>query len=262
MSDDATRVAAVLVTHDSARWLGDLIRSIAAQTRQPDDVVVVDDRSTDGTRDLLRETSWTVVTATSTATDTTTRIAQNFTQGVAQARGFDVAILGDHDDEWLPDRVAHQLAVMEKHPDAWLVASDGLIMGADTTLRDAFPITDHWARMSRGARLRYVMRHSIVTGGASAVRPAHLLDPGTKAVPVPPGWLHDRWWSLSATSCNAIVVDPHPVIRYRLSPDQRVGLTRGRQDRRIFRPRVGDVRRVWDVLRLAGSARNVRPQGH
>ena len=46
-----TRVAAVLVTHDAEPWIEATLASIVAQTRQPDEIVVVDDASTDATRD-------------------------------------------------------------------------------------------------------------------------------------------------------------------------------------------------------------------
>lgn len=47
-------VTAVVVAHDGARWLPDLLASVTAQTRPPDVVVAADTGSTDGTPDLLR----------------------------------------------------------------------------------------------------------------------------------------------------------------------------------------------------------------
>ena len=248
MSADTQRIAAVIVTHNSESFLLDLIASIKGQTREPHEVIVIDDHSTDQTIAMLREAGWTIETATTSATDVTTRIAQNFTQGVRAAKDFDAVVLGDHDDYWLPDRVEHQVHQLEQHPDAWLVASGARIMGTNEILRNTFPIPENWNGMSRGRKLRYTLRHSIATGGASAVRPHTLLDPATKAVPVPAGWLHDRWWSLAAVANNAIEIDEHPVIEYRVQPGQQVGLETGRQARRIPRPRVMDVARARDAL--------------
>src|SRR5688572_2731408 len=47
------RVTAVVVAHDGARWLPDVLAALAAQTRQPQRVVAVDTGSTDGSYDLL-----------------------------------------------------------------------------------------------------------------------------------------------------------------------------------------------------------------
>lgn len=256
MSVDVSRVAAVIVTHNSERFLPELIASIQGQTRFPDAVFVIDDHSTDGTTALVRDADWHIETATSPAIDTTTRIAHNFTQGVRAARDFDAVILSDHDDYWLPDRVEHQLHTLDKHPDAWMLASGARIMGSERTLRDTFPVPDDWAEMSRGTQLRYALRHSIATGGASAVRPRQLLDPVNKATPIPTGWLHDRWWSLAATARNAIVLDSHPVIEYRVQSEQQVGLDRGRQGSAVPRFRTTDVAKLRDVVRLYSPTRS------
>lgn len=250
MSVDSLRVAAVLVTHDSERFLPELIASIQGQTRAPDEVIVIDDCSTDQTIASLWEVGWTVETATTSATDVTTRIAQNFTQGVLKACDFDIVILGDHDDFWLPDRIEHQIALLQANPNAWFLASNGRIMGSSETLRDTFPVPGDWHTMSRSQRLRYALRHSVATGGASAIRPSGLLAPDNTCVPVPTGWLHDRWWSLAATARQGILIDDQPVIEYRVQSDQRVGLDLGRQGSRVPRMRTGDIARVGDVLRL------------
>lgn len=250
MSADGLRVAAVIVTHNSERFLPDLIASIKGQTCGPDQVIVIDDHSTDQTIAMLRDAGCTIETATTSATDVTTRIAQNFTQGVRAAKDFDAVVLGDHDDYWLPDRVEHQVHQLEQHPDAWIVASGARIMGSSETLRDTFPIPNDWDEMSRTRKFRYALRHSIATGGACAVRPAQLLAPAHKCVPIPRGWLHDRWWSLASTARNAIILDPHPVIEYRVQSDQQVGLDRGRQGRGVPRLQVNDVRRTKQALKL------------
>ena len=250
MSVDGLRVAAVIVTHNSKRFLPELIASIQGQTRAPDEVIAIDDSSTDQTTAMLQEAGWTVETATSSATDVTTRVAQNFSQGVRAARDFDFVVLGDHDDYWLPDRIEHQVHELSVHPDAWLLASNGRIMGSHETLRDNFPVPQVWDEMSRAKRLRYALRHSIATGGASALRPEGLLLPSNKAVPVPEGWLHDRWWSLAATAQGAILLDPHPVIEYRVQGEQQVGLNLGRQGTRAIKFLPGDAAKLRQVIRL------------
>jgi GT2 family glycosyltransferase len=49
------RVTAVVVSHDGARWLPDVLAALARQTRTPQRVVGVDTGSTDGSRALLAE---------------------------------------------------------------------------------------------------------------------------------------------------------------------------------------------------------------
>jgi glycosyltransferase involved in cell wall biosynthesis len=223
--------AAVLVTHDAEPFIAATITSVLRQTQLPDLIVIIDDASTDATlavaQDALSagEVPVTVVAASTQASDVLTRIAQNFMQGVraAQEQGADVVVLGDHDDLWHAGRVEHQVRVLEQHPRALLVASDGTLLRegdpTDATLRDTFPVPVVFNDWRASQQFGYTVRHSVATGGACAIRPN-----GFQHFDVPEGWLHDRWWSLAAAAHHALVIDPTPVIDYRISSGQQIGL--------------------------------------
>ena len=225
-------VAAVLVTHNSQKFLEDTLASIDSQTRPADIRIAVDDHSTDATRSLLSAHGFIVQLATSPATNPSTRIAQNFHQvlRLAVAEGADLVVLGDHDDLWHRNRIEHQCAMLARNPSTAMLASDGFLIdkhGAAVpgTIRGTFPLLEDFNEQPLRARLTYATRHSIATGGASALRPARLSDWS-----IPPGWLHDRWWSLASLRAGAFLTDTTPVIDYRLSADQEVGLDTADQD--------------------------------
>lgn len=244
-----TRVAAVLVTSNSERWLEPTLASILGQVRQPDEIVIIDDRSTDGTRAIIDRTlgsSAQVHTSRSSDADLSTRIAQNFQLGLQHARSCDIAVLGDHDDIWHADRIAHQSDLMEVWDEVTMLASDGALidMFANTvpgSLRATFPVPRDFNDLPPGEQMRAVIRRSVATGGASAVRPAAFAD-----LAIPEGWLHDRWWSLVATSREALRLDDAQVIDYRISPGQEVGLDRGHQAK-------SPLERVNEGIRGAGT---------
>jgi glycosyltransferase involved in cell wall biosynthesis len=251
-----TRVGVVLVTHNSQQWIEQTLRSVFAQTALADRVVVIDDESTDGTAELLAAFDAEVIAATTTARDINERIAQNFVQGVQVCHDCELVALGDHDDVWHPDRLARQAGILAAVPQALMVASDGLIMddqGSATgqRLRDAFPVPPQWSEWSNPDRMRFVLKHSIATGGASMIRPAMFPD-----LSVPSAWLHDRWWSMVATIRGGMVIDVDPVIDYRVSVGQQVGLDAGSQDRQglsriaAHAPQSGrSARKARDVFR-------------
>ena len=232
-------IAAVLVTHNSERWLRATLESIANQTRKPDSITVIDDNSTDGTKAILGEFGISPIAATTTATDVTTRIAQNFQQGVREARHADIVVLGDHDDVWHPTRVERQAALLEPmndqssgthaHSSLLMVASDGTLVdenGRATggTLRTTFPVAANWNDLPANEQLAYALKHSLATGGASAIRPGYFAEQE-----IPEGWLHDRWWSMLATVRLGMLIDSESVIDYRVQGSQQVGLDTGTQ---------------------------------
>ena len=124
-------------------------------------------------------------------------------RGLTAVRDCDVAVLGDHDDVWHPDRVAHQAALLEEHPDVSLrglgrpTRRCGRAVPWGARCASTFRVPDDFNDMSPADRMRFVLRKSVATGGASAVRPAAFAD-----VEIPEGWLHDRWWSLVAAAAR------------------------------------------------------------
>lgn len=243
-------VAVVLVTHDATAFLDPTLASIAVQTRPADALIAVDDCSADGTASVLSAHGFEVHRATTSATDTTTRIAQNFLQGLrlAERAGAEIAILGDHDDLWHRQRIAHQVERLEQSQQTAMLASDGFLIdehGAAIpgTIRTHFPIPPNFNDLDHHRKIAYALRHSIATGGASAVRLRALRDWS-----VPIGWLHDRWWSLAAVRADRFRADETVVIDYRLSPDQQVGLDTADQGA-PSRWLVGKARRLRTTAR-------------
>ena len=250
-----TRIAAVLVTSNSQRWIELTLASVVGQSRRPDEIVVIDDGSTDATTEIVERVLGDrarLIASTATATDRSTRIAHNFRQGLQQVRDCDIAVLGDHDDVWHPNRIGHQAGVLEVWQQDTMLASDGRLVDESGlpvggALRTAFPVPVDWSGASPAERMRAVLRYSVATGGASAVRPAAFAD-----VSIPAGWLHDRWWSLVATAREQLWLDDEVVIDYRVSADQEVGLDRASQDR-------STLGRVFSgVTNLGATAAKVR----
>lgn len=228
-----SRLAAAVVTHNGQPWVLECVESILGQSRPPDVIVVVDDHSTDGTVEMLHDRYADTITLL-TADESVQRlamherIATNFTTAVhaAVAQGADLVALGDQDDRWLHNRLEAQEAMMHNRAmvasDGWLVDRSGVRNGL--SLRDGFPVSADFQSWSSVEQLRYAMRHSVATGGASMIRPSAF-----PSLHVPAGWLHDRWWSLAAIALGSLSVDRSCVIEYRVSPDQVVGLTKGSQ---------------------------------
>jgi glycosyltransferase involved in cell wall biosynthesis len=117
---DTIRVSSVIPTYNRAELVQRAIDSVLAQTRPVDEIIVVDDGSSDGTRELLQARygerivyRWQPNAGVSAARNA----------GMALARGRYIALL-DSDDIWMPEKTARQLAYLEANPRIGMVVCD------------------------------------------------------------------------------------------------------------------------------------------
>lgn len=117
--DESPTVSVVIPVRNGEPFLRQCLDSALTQTRPPMEVVVVDDGSTDGTAEILREYQGKV----------TVLEQENRGQGaavnraVAYSRGELIAFL-DCDDCWDPGKLERQVAVLERFPEAVAVYCD------------------------------------------------------------------------------------------------------------------------------------------
>lgn len=106
-------VSVVIPTYNRSLWVREAIDSILAQTIPPLEIIVVDDGSTDGTRELLL--SYGNRIAPFFQENRGVSAARNL--GIVQAKGRFIAFL-DSDDLWEKGKLACQLDFFRKNPEA------------------------------------------------------------------------------------------------------------------------------------------------
>jgi len=223
-------VSVALCTHNGALYLGEQLRSILAQTRVPDEVVISDDASTDGTIELARAVlaeSTIPVSLTVISNTVALGVTGNFEQAVRACRG-DIIVLSDQDDVWHRDRVAIALTAFDADPDllflhsnAQLVDETGRPIGY--SLFAALQISRRELRWVRSGRaVRALLRRNLATGATAAFRTS-LLD---AALPFPAPWVHDEWLAIIAAVTGRIDYRSDSLIDYRQHGANQIGATR------------------------------------
>lgn len=107
-----TTITVIVPTFNCAGYIGEAIRSILDQSRQPDEIVIVDDGSTDGTQDIVRSFHDSRLHYVYQA-NSGVSAARNL--GIRKAAGEFIAFL-DADDRWRPTMLQQQAAVLESDP--------------------------------------------------------------------------------------------------------------------------------------------------
>lgn len=102
------RVSVVIPAFDASSYVAEALRSVLDQTRPPDEVIVVDDGSTDDTATIAA--SFGTAVRVLQQPHTGPGAARN--SGVAASTG-DIVAFCDADDIWLPDKLTAQLDLID-----------------------------------------------------------------------------------------------------------------------------------------------------
>jgi glycosyltransferase involved in cell wall biosynthesis len=127
------KLSVAMGTYGGAAYLPAQLKSIAAQTRPPDELIVCDDGSTDDTTWIVGSFAGQVSFPVRLQVNTTNiGSTKTFEKAIALGTG-DLIALADQDDVWRPDKLARLEAMFAATPDVGLVFSDAELV--DETLR-------------------------------------------------------------------------------------------------------------------------------
>jgi glycosyltransferase involved in cell wall biosynthesis len=112
---DSVTVSVVLPVRNGARFLSQALDSVISQTRPPDEIIIIDGRSTDDTPAIIasyaaRDPRIRAIMQTGIGVD------DAYNVGITAARGVYIGFIS-HDDMWMPDKLAVQIAYLEANPD-------------------------------------------------------------------------------------------------------------------------------------------------
>jgi glycosyltransferase involved in cell wall biosynthesis len=106
-------VSVVIPCFNAEAFVGEALESVAAQTRRPLEVLVVDDASTDGSAEVIR--AFEGVRLLENPVNAGSALSRN--RALLEARGDVVAFL-DADDVWLPHHLETVVSMLDAHPEA------------------------------------------------------------------------------------------------------------------------------------------------
>lgn len=131
-----TIVSVITPTYQSAHTLPRAIRSVQSQTFRNWEMIIVDDGSTDNTREVVESLA---------QVDSRIKYIFQENQGQAVARNRAVEVASgkyvaflDADDEWKPKKLTTQLEIFEKVPDVKIIFTDSMNTNLVDNTSDTF----------------------------------------------------------------------------------------------------------------------------
>lgn len=207
-------VSVIVAAYRAAGTIGRTLASIAAQTVKPREVVVVDDGSDDGTAEAARaaQPAMNGIELRVFRTEDNRGAGAARNRAVAEARQPLLAFL-DADDEWLPEKLARSIEVMEEG-DYVLVSHDYLTGDGGHAVhhRCARRFTESADAFVGLYRKGYVASCSVVT------RRDAVLAAGGFDESLPNGQDMDLWLAMLSAPGARFQVFGDPLMRYSPAP--------------------------------------------
>lgn len=219
---ELTPIRVVLTTFNGDQWLPVLLESIARQTVAPDEILVFDDRSTDGTLEVLEAfVASHPGQVTVTRRPATLGASANFVDAIEGVTGG-VVVLCDQDDVWCSDRIERSQAALTEadgvFSDGVLVDEAGRALGR--TLWAAAGFTGRRRRAWTSDALGVLLQGNVVTGATLSFRRRSL----DRFLPLSRRGWHDLSIAVLLAAGGRLVAEPQPLIAYRLHGGNTAGL--------------------------------------
>ncbi len=261
LNDMETSIAILLCVYNSGRYLAPLLDSLYAQSCQDFSLYVHDDGSTDGTMSILEDYAARFGRMTVLADPHPGRRAKGSFLFLLENVQADYYMFCDHDDVWLPDKIAQTREAMlqaeKEHPGkAVLVHTDLCVV--DENLHCIHPSFARYNRIDH--RLLDDFRYLAVCNGYTGC--TMMLNAEARRLSLPmseSATMHDRWIGLKVLDAGGTSVYlPQATILYRQHGDNEIGAQK--VGWKHYFARLCHLRDTWrDNRRNLAMVRTVRP---
>lgn len=144
MDTNIISVSIVLPTYNGVRWIRRAIESVLTQTFTDWELMVLDDGSTEDISSLIPSDPRIIYIKY----DTNTGIQRTLNRGLERARGKYIARIDDDDVWYDSQKLAHQVAFLDSHPEHVLVGTGVVVVneGGKELTRYLLPVSDERIR--------------------------------------------------------------------------------------------------------------------
>jgi len=229
-------VSVAMATYNGRVYLPEQLASLVAQKRRPDELVVCDDGSTDGTAELLEDFARAAPFRVRIhRNERNLGVLRNFEKALSLCEG-EIVFLSDQDDVWLPEKIDEVVRLFEARSGALAIVNDKLITDEN--------LVPTGATMLGNIRGFGSPDGNFVAGCCSAFRREWL----GIALPIPDGAIAHDTWLIGLANRLGLVSIHEEALQYYRRHESNVS-----QNSYSERRKVGFARRVG--IELAGLFR-------
>ena len=227
-------ISVALCTYNGVRFIKEQLDSILRQTILPDQIIISDDGSTDGTIECI-EQFWAEtiqgnhffnsIELTLLRNENSLGVTKNFEQAL-KACTHSLIALCDQDDVWVATKLEQLSEMFDENKKLLLVFTDSRLVDAEghplgLTSFEALSVSS-WEKAAFESQqgTQVFLKRNLATGATMMLR-RQLLDVAT---PFPTEWVHDEWLALIASFAGDVRLYDECLIDYRQHGSNQIGM--------------------------------------
>ena len=221
------KISVAFIVYNGARYLRTQIDSILAQTHNVDEIIVFDDGSSDGTKEILEEYKNKYLKLFFLHYNKKNLGATKNIEKAIQACTGDIILLADQDDYWESNKVETIAKWFEQNTNMNGVFTNGSLMNSNGELDNEYALWDAmsfpYKAIKNGENLKLYINtvENSVTGATLAIR--NNLPILKQPFPTIKNLVHDRWLAMNLAENNSLGILDEKLIRYRIHSEQTIG---------------------------------------
>jgi glycosyltransferase involved in cell wall biosynthesis len=221
------KISIAMCTYNGEKYLQEQLDSFL-QTRLPDELVICDDGSTDGTLEIIQTFAARAPFPVRVYhNDERLGVTKNFQKAIGLCEG-DCIALSDQDDVWHSAKLQILESVFLNSPDVAIVFSDAEVVDdrlrpLNYSLWESLQFNSKARKQVRKGRAFDVMLNKRLVAGATMAFRSRF---NSLILPIPCGWLHDAWIALLLSVVGRLAMVDRPLISYRQHTGNQIGARR------------------------------------
>lgn len=227
-------ISVAMCTYNGVAYIQQQLESILRQTVLPEQIVISDDGSTDGTieriesfweRQLQQDDSLASIQMTIIRNKESLGVTKNFEQAL-KACVHPLIALCDQDDLWMPTKLEVLSQIFNQDDELLFVFTDSRLVDAEglplgNTSFDALGVSkSEKTAFEEGNGAKVLLKRNLATGATVMLRKS-LVDIAT---PFPADWVHDEWLALISAFAGKIYMSEECLIDYRQHGNNQIGM--------------------------------------
>mgnify|MGYP000493999457 CR=1 FL=1 len=204
MGNSKVKLSVVMATYNGEKYIANQLDSIIAQTLSVDEIIIVDDCSTDNTIEILERYAQKYNYIKIYCNAVNSGVVRTFNKALDICVG-DYILFSDQDDVWLYNKTE---VLLEEIKDNWLIYSDSYVTDEELNITDSSSLSLFESGRSYHDVWSYLLGNNVT--GCTMLINRHLLELG---MPLPNLSImyHDHYFALLAISeeklhrCNKVL---------------------------------------------------------